>query len=141
MTVDEIKSRTDPSEFRYSASRSSGPGGQNVNKVSSKVELRFNVITSQTLTDEEKNMIITLLRNRITNEGDLLIVSQSERTQLQNKKKAEGNLYKLLAKALTVQPERKETKPTYASRAKRIDVKKKKSKIKTLRKGPSENDF
>lgn len=134
MTADELKNRINPNLFRYSASRSSGPGGQNVNKVNTKVELRFNVEASKLFTEEEKQLVITSLNSRITSEGDILIVSQSERTQLQNKERAEEIFYRLVSKALTPKPLRKKTGPTAASREKRLDSKKKRSVIKTLRK-------
>jgi ribosome-associated protein len=138
MTVEELKIRINSSEFRYSASRSGGPGGQNVNKVNTKVELRFRVEKSGSLTDNEKQLVITSLKNRITAEGDILIISQSERTQLQNREHAEEIFYRLVSKALTPKPPRKKTRPTSASRQKRLETKKKRSLIKTLRK---DNDF
>jgi ribosome-associated protein len=134
MKPEEIRERINSSELKFSTSRSSGPGGQNVNKVNTKVELRFNIASSTFLTDTEKEAIHDALRNRISNEGDLLIVSQSERTQLQNKKKAEDSFYSLIAKALTPKKERRATRPTKASKEKRIEEKKKHSQIKTLRK-------
>ncbi|HEX2969757.1 MAG TPA: alternative ribosome rescue aminoacyl-tRNA hydrolase ArfB [Bacteroidales bacterium] len=134
MTAAELKSRIDPSGFRFSTSRSSGPGGQNVNKVNTKVELRFNINSSPSFTNEEKEIISDRLKNRITAEGDLLIISQSERTQLGNKEEAEEKLFILLAKALTIKPPRKATKPTSASKVKRIETKKKRGYIKSLRK-------
>ena len=139
MKAEEVASRINPAEFRFSATRSSGPGGQNVNKVNTKVELRFNV-SSSSLSEEEKMMILTALVNRITSEGDILIVSQSERTQLRNKEKAIEKLYKILAKALTVKPARKATRPTAASKEKRVEEKKKRSTLKKLRK-TSENSY
>lgn len=134
MTPEDVMNRINPAEFRFSASRSSGPGGQNVNKVNTRVELRFNILNSHSLDDEEKVLVSSVLRNKINNEGDLLIVSQSERTQLQNKKKAEETFYRLMARALTRKIERKPTKPTAASRIKRIEQKKKRSLVKSLRK-------
>lgn len=134
MTEDEIISRINPGELRYATSRSSGPGGQNVNKVNTKVELRFNIPSTESFSDEEKALLYTILKNRITSDGDLLIISQSERTQLHNKKKAEELLYRLLAKALTVKPERKATRPTTASRVRRLDEKKRRGQIKSMRK-------
>ena len=139
MKAEEVASRINPAEFRFSATRSSGPGGQNVNKVNTKVELRFNV-SSSSLSEEEKMMILAALVNRITSEGDILIVSQSERTQLRNKEKAIEKLYKILAKALTVKPARKATRPTAASKEKRVEEKKKRSTLKKLRK-TSENSY
>lgn len=134
MTIEELKIKINRSEFRFSASRSSGPGGQNVNKVNTKVELRFNIAGSGSLTDGEKQLVITSLKNRITSEGDILIFSQSERTQLQNKVHAEEIFYRLVSKALTPKPPRKKTRPTASSRQKRLLSKKKRSLIKTLRK-------
>jgi ribosome-associated protein len=134
MTVEELAERMNPAEFHFSTSRSSGPGGQNVNKVNTKVELRFNISDSSSFSNEEKDLITSKLRNRISKEGDLLIVSQSERTQLQNRKKTEEILYKLIAGALTVKPLRRATRPTTASKMKRIDEKKKRGLIKQLRK-------
>ncbi|MGE5420729.1 MAG: alternative ribosome rescue aminoacyl-tRNA hydrolase ArfB [Chloroflexota bacterium] len=134
MTVEDIIAKINPSEFRFSTSRSSGPGGQNVNKVNTRVELRFNIPAASSLSEAEKERIMSLLKNRISNEGELLIVSQSERTQLRNKEKAEERLYSLLSKALTIKPERKPTQPTNASKARRVDQKKKRGLIKSLRK-------
>lgn len=134
MTVEEIIARVNTSEFRFATSRSSGPGGQNVNKVNTRVELRLNIPLSSFFSDEEKQRIMEKLKNRINNEGDLLIVSQSERTQLQNKEKSIERLYALLAGALTVKPKRKATRPSAASKAKRVEQKKKRGFIKNLRK-------
>ena len=134
MKPEDLKKRIPESEFRFSASRSRGPGGQNVNKVNTKVELRFNVAESQYLTDDEKIRISEALKGRISSDGELLIVSQSERTQLMNKKKAEERFYKLLSMVLTVQKHRIATSPTKASKKKRIEKKKKQSEIKRLRK-------
>lgn len=133
MTADEIKSRIAPGEIRFTASRSGGPGGQNVNKVNSRVELRFNVMESDSLTQDEKIMITAKLKNRINAAGELLIVSQSERTQLMNRRKAEEKFYKLIAKALTEKRKRKKTVPTKASQEKRLETKKLRSKTKELR--------
>ncbi|HNY14086.1 MAG TPA: alternative ribosome rescue aminoacyl-tRNA hydrolase ArfB [Bacteroidales bacterium] len=133
MTADEIKSRIAPGEIRFTASRSGGPGGQNVNKVNSRVELRFNVMESDSLTQDEKIMITAKLKNKINAAGELLIVSQSERTQLMNRRKAEEKFYKLIAKALTEKRKRKKTVPTKASQEKRLETKKLRSKTKELR--------
>lgn len=134
MSPEEISQRIAPNELVFSTARSSGPGGQNVNKVNTKVELRLNIPGSQFLSPEEKELILTTLKNRINSNGELMIISQSERTQLQNRKKAEETLCRLLAKALTVKPYRKPTKPTRASKAKRVDEKKRRGTIKILRK-------
>jgi ribosome-associated protein len=140
MEADELKKRILPGEFIFSTSRSSGPGGQNVNKVNTKVELRFSVNASPSLTYLEKQLVTSRLKNKINSEGELIIISQSERTQFMNKKKAEEKFFLLVAKALTVSPARKQTSPTKASRAERLEKKKKRSKIKTYRKYSESSD-
>jgi len=134
MTPDEIRNRIPESEFIISASRSSGPGGQNVNKVNTRVEIRFNIIASPNLTDIEKNLIFIELRNKINSEGDLITTSQSERSQLRNRTKAVEKLYKMLSVALTEKPGRKSTSPTKKSRLERLEEKRKRSLIKKMRK-------
>jgi len=136
MKAEEIKNRISQNELKFATSRSSGPGGQNVNKVSTKVELRFNIPDSRSLSDHEKELIRVILKNRINKDGDLLIISQSARSQFQNKIKAEEVLYRLLAKALTPKPERKATGPTKASKEERLQAKKKRGTNKRLRINP-----
>ena len=133
MIPEEIKARLLKDELKFSTSRSGGPGGQNVNKVNTKIELRFRIAESHFLSDAEKEIILVKLKNRINSAGELLIVSQSERTQLMNRKKAEEKFYKLLASALTEKRKRKSTKPSAASKAKRLEKKKMKGVIKRLR--------
>jgi ribosome-associated protein len=108
------------SEFVFNTSRSSGAGGQNVNKVNTKVELRFDVLGSHLLTEEERKILLEKLKNRITDEGELFIVSQSERTQLRNKEKVIEKFYTLLVKALTPVKKRRPTKPTKSSKERRL---------------------
>ncbi|HEY4785016.1 MAG TPA: alternative ribosome rescue aminoacyl-tRNA hydrolase ArfB [Bacteroidales bacterium] len=112
------------SEFVFNTSRSSGAGGQNVNKVNTKVELRFNVTASQLLSEKEKEIISQKLHNRINDHGELILVSQTERTQLKNKEEVIKKFYILINKALTPKKKRKPTKPTAASKAKRLEDKK-----------------
>ena len=121
-------------ELIYSSSRSSGPGGQNVNKVNTRVELRFNVPGSALLNSEEKAKIQSALENRINKEGFLIFVSQSERSQTANKKKVTERFYSLLQKALLPARKRRKTRPTLASKEKRIESKKLHSQKKALRK-------
>jgi len=121
------------SELVFSASRSSGPGGQNVNKVSTKMELRFNVAGSLLLTDHEKELILEKLAARITAAGELIVVSQSERTQLQNKEKVIEKFYLLITRALTPRKQRKPTMPSKASREERLEKKRQQSEKKERR--------
>ncbi len=122
-------------ELVFKAVRSSGSGGQNVNKVSTKVELRFDVEHSEFLTGDEKARIFKKLKNRISNEGILIITSDKERTQLRNKNKAVELFFDLLEQALKKPKKRKKTKPTRASKEKRLKEKKVQSEKKQLRKG------
>jgi ribosome-associated protein len=136
MSPEDLIKRKIDSEFVYSTSRSGGPGGQNVNKVSSKVELRFNVLLTSLLSETEKETIFKKLKNKINNEGELIIVSQTERTQLMNKKLVTEKFYELLSKALTLPKKRSSTRPTLSSKIKRLDGKRNRSEIKKLRKDP-----
>jgi ribosome-associated protein len=128
-----FEGRSLESEFVYTSSRSSGPGGQNVNKLNTRIELRINIPGSRILTDIEKAILLNRLKNRITNDGDLIVVSQSERSQLGNKKKATERLYGLLSKACDVRPKRIPTSPTQGSKTKRLESKQKRSATKKLR--------
>jgi ribosome-associated protein len=128
-----IRSRDFLPELTFSASRSSGAGGQNVNKVNTKVELRFDIATSSILTDEEKSRLLAKLAKRLTQDGTLIIVSQTERTQLKNKAQCLIKFYELLDSSLTVQKKRKPTKPTLASKVKKMESKKHQSERKASR--------
>ncbi len=123
-------------ELIFSSSRSSGPGGQHVNKVNTKVELRFNINNSSVLTDEQKLLINNKLKNKITIEGDLIIVSQRTRSQLKNKMEAIDKLIEMLSKALKPRKKRIPTKPTRTSKLKRLETKKRTSEIKQSRRKP-----
>ena len=125
-------------EFIFQTSRSSGPGGQNVNKTETKVELRFNVEQSNLLNDEEKALILLRLKNKINNDGFLIITVQESRSQLFNKQIAEQRFYEILTKALKKQTKRTATKPTAASNKRRLVTKKYNSKKKELRKFSSD---
>jgi ribosome-associated protein len=120
-------------EVLFKTSRSSGKGGQNVNKVSTKVELKFHILNSKAFSDEQKYMLNEKLKNSIDSEGFLHIVSQISRSQLENKKIAVAKLFKLLKKALAVKRARKPTKPTKAAVQNRIKDKKHTGEIKKLR--------
>lgn len=134
MTPAEVKERIPLNELVFSTSRSGGPGGQNVNKVNTKAELRFDIGKSCSLSENEKDKIMLRLKNRINSDGVLIITSQSERTQFMNKKRAEEKFYILLASALTEKAKRKSTTPSGASKMERLEKKKIRSTIKKLRK-------
>jgi ribosome-associated protein len=130
----DLAERDFTGELHYSASRSSGPGGQNVNKVSTRMELRFHVRSSMLLSDEEKEIVAERLANRINAAGELVLVSQTERSQLQNKEKVTERFYALLSKALAPRKKRKPTRPTTASKEERLETKRKLSEKKERRK-------
>jgi len=139
MTPAELKNRNFENEFIFSTSRSSGPGGQNVNKVSSKVELRINLILSANFSEEEKEMIFNKLKNKINKDNEIILVAQSERNQLMNKIVVTEKFYDLVSKALTVQKIRRSTRPTLVSKLKRLDNKRNRGLIKKLRKNSGES--
>jgi ribosome-associated protein len=128
-----IKNRKLEEEMSFSTSRSSGPGGQHVNKVNTKVELRFHVGNSMQLTDTEKKRIRMKLINRINNDDELIVLSQRERSMLQNKQAVIEKFYQLLSLALKPVKPRRPTRPTAASVEKRLQAKKQLSTIKSLR--------
>jgi ribosome-associated protein len=134
MPTDVIGGRDFSSEFVFSASRSSGPGGQHVNKVSTKVELRFHIQDSFLLSEEEKNLLAEKLAGKINSEGALAFVSQSERSQLKNKEKVIDKFYILLRRALTPRKKRKPTKPSAESVEKRLEEKRRQGERKIRRK-------
>ncbi len=122
------------SEFSFRTSRSGGKGGQNVNKVETKIELIFDVLNSNLLNDEERDKIIIKLKNRIDKNGILRIISQSERTQYLNKTKAVSKFYELIEKALENEKIRKKVKLSKSEKEKRLIEKKKLSVKKDTRK-------
>lgn len=124
-------------ELQFKAIRSSGAGGQHVNKVSSKVELSFNILTSEGLTTSEKNLLLQKLGNRLTKNQVLVLTCQESRSQHRNKELVTKRFFEILKKGTTKPKVRRTTKPTKASIKKRIDNKKLHSFKKSLRKKPN----
>lgn len=121
-------------ELKFSFSRSSGPGGQHVNKVNTKVELRFSIDQSQKLNEEQKQIIRTKLSSKINQEGELILVVQEKRSQIQNKALAIEKFYTMINIALTPRKKRLISRATRASKEKRLTLKKEQSEKKSRRK-------
>lgn len=136
MLTNELKSKL-MTEFSYSASRSSGAGGQHVNKVNSKIEIQFNVSTTQFLTNIQKEKIMAVLKNRINQQGIIVIQSQQYRSQYKNKVDATQRLLSLIETAIRPVEKRIATKASKASVKKRLENKKKLSEKKRNRRPPS----
>jgi len=120
-------------ELHFAFARSSGAGGQNVNKTSTKVMVSWSVDRSRVFTLEEKDRLKIKLSSRLTSRGELAIACETERTQWRNRSLAITRLNDLVTRALRVPKKRHPTRPNYASKLKRLESKKKHSKVKKLR--------
>jgi ribosome-associated protein len=129
----------DEKELREHFVRSSGPGGQNVNKVATAVQLRFNVLHTRSLPDNVRHRLIKLAGSRITEEGDLVIEARRYRTQERNRQDARDRLSALIRKAALKPKIRRKTKPSASSVKRRLDEKQHRSKLKKLRRRPVDN--
>lgn len=116
--------------------QASGPGGQNVNKVASAVQLRFNIDQSTTLPEDVKERLKSIAKNQITKDNILIIEAKSHRTQERNRKQARNNFAQIIRKALKPEKKRKKTKPPKGANKKRLKNKKIKAEKKKLRKPP-----
>jgi len=128
------------SEIAFSADTSGGKGGQHANRSSTRVELRFDVLGSPSLTSRQRTLIAEKLGPRIAADGTLRVVSAQERSQLRNRNAALARLAQLLARGLERPKPRTATKPTLASRKVRVEVKKKRGAIKARRKKPVDDE-
>ncbi|PJJ68050.1 alternative ribosome rescue aminoacyl-tRNA hydrolase ArfB [Chryseobacterium geocarposphaerae] len=120
-------------ELSFKTSRSSGAGGQNVNKVETSATVLWNVSESEFFTDEQKDLIEDKLKNRINADGFLFLTVSESRTQLMNKNKAIEKILEIVDKALFIPKKRIATKPSKAKKQKRLDTKKKLSEKKENR--------
>ena len=125
--------KIDESEIQEHFIRASGPGGQNVNKVATTVQLRFDVANSRSLPDEVRKRLISLTRNRITGDGILIIEARRFRTQIRNREDATERLVKLIRRAAQRPQIRRKTRPTLASKKRRLESKRRSSETKSVR--------
>ncbi len=128
------------SELHFDFVRSSGPGGQNVNKVASAVQLRYDIRNSTSIPEEIKPKLMKLAGKRVTSDGILVIDARTSRSQSQNREEALERLRSLILKALHKPKPRRKTKPTRASIEKRLRNKKARGKVKRLRGDVKDDD-
>ena len=127
----------DPGEIEETFVRAAGPGGQHVNKTSSAVQLRFDVRQSPSLPDDVRHRLERLAGRRLTQDGVLVLVAQGERSQKRNREEALERLVELVRAAARPLTPRKKTRPTRASKRRRLDEKKKHGALKSLRARPT----
>jgi len=129
-----------PQDLQYQFVRAAGPGGQNVNKVASAVQLRFDLRGTASLTERVKARLRELAGSRLTADGALLISARTHRTQLANRREAQRRLEELIAQASIEPTRRVPTRPTAGSRERRLQHKRQRQRIKRLRAGPGSGE-
>lgn len=127
-------------ELGWSASRSGGPGGQNVNKLSTRVSLRWSIADSSALDDARRARLLGKLASRLTKSGELVVHVDSSRSQLDNRREARRRLAEVVRAALHVAKKRRPTKPTKGSQRRRLASKKQRGDTKRLRGRPQRDD-
>jgi ribosome-associated protein len=125
-------------ELDYQASRSGGPGGQHVNTSSTRVEVRWDVAASLSLTPEQRARLLERLRTRLDTTGSLRLVSSGSRSQLRNREDVTERLRDVVAAALVVPKKRKPTKPSRAAKAARLEAKRRRARTKQRRRPPAD---
>ena len=134
MSIDSFNITQLKEELKYTTSRSGGSGGQHVNKVETKVTVKFDVNKSSILSEDQKGIILEKLKNKINQKGKIVLHHQTDRSQIKNKEKVTKKLVALIQKALKQQKKRKKTKPSKAAMAERKKNKKVRSDVKSTRK-------
>ncbi|MCY1722656.1 alternative ribosome rescue aminoacyl-tRNA hydrolase ArfB [Prolixibacteraceae bacterium Z1-6] len=136
MKLSDARKQKIQNELKYTATRSSGPGGQNVNKVNTQVELPFSLTETVAFSETEIQILQHKLNNRINSDNELILVSSVYRSQWRNKEEVIRKFFDLVENALTQKKKRIKTSPTKSSKLKRIEGKKLLSNKKQLRKPP-----
>jgi ribosome-associated protein len=127
-------------EMRESASRSSGPGGQHVNKSSTRVTLRWNIETSQVLSDRQRTRLLSRLAHRLTRDGELVIHAGRARSRARNRERVRERLAELVSAGLAMPRKRVATRPSAGARTRRLQQKKRRSAIKSQRRPPGTDE-
>lgn len=126
----------DDAEVDFTFARSGGPGGQHANTSSTKVELRWDVAASTALTDEQRELVLRRLANRINADGELVLQSSEYRSQTRNRDAVVARFATLVADALRVRASRRPTRPSKGARQRRLDAKRRRSETKAMRRDP-----